>query len=85
MKFELDEHKRNIPDENLIADLKKVARKLNQDKLTQNEYKANGGKYSSDTYYRRFGSWFKCTELAGLKKARSPINISVEDLFEKFN
>jgi len=82
MKFELKDHNRNIPDEYLISDLKKVAKNINKEKLTTIEYKANGGKYSLDTYSRRFGSWFKCLELAGLKKTRSPINIPVEDLFE---
>lgn len=82
MEFELDEHKRNIPNDVLINDLKYVAKKLNQNKLTTAAYKANGGKYSLDTYSKRFGSWFKCLELAGLKATRSPLNIPVEDLFK---
>ena len=82
MKFELNEHKRNIPNDMLIEDIKHIAKKLNQNKLTTAAYKANGGKYSLDTYSKRFGSWFKCLELAGLQTTRSPLNISMEDLFK---
>lgn len=82
MKFELDEHKRNIPNDDLINDLKNIAQHLGQDKLTTAAYKANGGKYSLDTFSRRFGSWFKCLELAGLKDTRSRMNISIDELFE---
>ena len=50
MKFGLNEHKRNIPNDMLIEDIKHIAKKLNQNKLTTAAYKANGGKYSLDTY-----------------------------------
>ena len=40
MKFELDEYKRNIPDDVLIDDLKNIAKMLQKDKLTTAAYKA---------------------------------------------
>ncbi len=81
MKFELETHHRNTPDADLIADLKRVAIQLNKDKVTLDEYN-DYGKYHSTTLTRRFGSWFKCLDLAGLKRTRSKLNIPNEELFE---
>lgn len=81
MKFELESHSRNTPDEELISDLKEVAQKLNKNKVTLDEYN-DYGKFHSTTLTRRFGSWFKCLELAGLERTRSRINIPNEELFE---
>lgn len=81
MKFELDTFNRNISDNDLIDDLKHVAILLKKDKVTLDEYNEYG-KFHSTTLTRRFGSWFKCLELAGLKNSRSIINIPNEDLFE---
>ena len=81
MKFELETHHRNTSDEDLIADLKRVAIQLDKDKVTLDEYN-DYGKYHSATLTRRFGSWFKCLELAGLKRTRSRLNIPTEELFE---
>lgn len=81
MTFELETHHRNTPDADLIADLKSVAIQLDKDKVTLDEYN-DYGKYHSSTLTRRFGSWFKCLELAGLKRTRSRLNIPNEELFE---
>ncbi len=81
MKFELNDYNRNTPDNLLIEDLKLVAKKLNKDSVTHEEYNLNG-KYSSSTYVRRFGSWFSALEKTGLQKTRSPLNITEEDLFK---
>lgn len=81
MKFELDDYNRNIPDNLLIEDLASVAKKLDKDSVTHEEYNLNG-KYSSTTYLRRFGSWFNALEKAGLQKTRTPANIPEEDLFK---
>ncbi|MEZ4936528.1 MAG: HNH endonuclease [Crocinitomicaceae bacterium] len=81
MKFELDSTSRNNSDEDLISDLKSVAEKLGKNKVTIDEYNEMG-RFHSSTLSRRFGSWFKCLEIAGLEKTRSRINIPNEDLFE---
>jgi|ERR1035437_116847 hypothetical protein len=81
MKFELDDYRRNITERQLIEDLIIVAKKLNKISMTHDEYNSNG-KYGSTTYLRRFGSWFKALEKAGLQKTRNPANISEEDLFK---
>jgi hypothetical protein len=80
MKFELDDYNRNVPDNLLIDDLVLVAKKLHKDSVTHEEYNSKG-KYSSTTYQRRFGSWFKALEKAGLQKTRTPANIPEQDLF----
>jgi len=81
VKFELEKHHRNTPDEELIADLKRVAKELQKDRVTLDEYN-DYGNFHSTTLTRRFGSWFKCLELADLKRTRSRINIPNEELFE---
>jgi len=81
MKFELDDYNRNIPDDLLIEDLILVAKKLDKNSITHEEYNLNG-KYSSTTYLRRFGGWFSALEKAGLQKTRTPANIPEEDLFK---
>jgi hypothetical protein len=80
MKFQLESHNRNVPDQDLIDDLKRVADELGKDKVTIDEYN-DRGKYHNSTLNRRFGSWFKALEKAGLKKTRT-LNISSEELFE---
>ena len=80
MKFELKKYHRNSPGEELITDLKRVANDLKKSPTIDeyNEY----GTYHSTTLTRRFGSWFKALENAGLGRTRSLLNIPEEDLFQ---
>jgi hypothetical protein len=80
MKYELEEHHRNIPEKELIADLKRVANDL-QKSPTIDEYNERGS-YHSTTLTRHFGSWPKVLKAAGLSETRSPLNISEEELFQ---
>lgn len=68
MKFEIEEYHRNIPDEEIIADIKRVATKLKQDSLLTKEY-IKFGKFSLSLPCRRFG-WLKALEQAGLRKLK---------------
>ncbi len=79
MKFELELCERNIPDDDLIQDVKNAAKKAGRNTITMAEYD-NFGKYSSSTLQRRFRSWFHVLEKAGLQASRSEINIPDEDL-----
>ncbi|MDD5605803.1 MAG: HNH endonuclease [Patescibacteria group bacterium] len=81
MKFELEEYHRNIKDDDLIADLKRVALELNKAAVTRNE-QDDRGKFNSATYINRFGSWFGALEKAGLEKTRTPMNLPEEELFQ---
>lgn len=80
MKFVLEEHHRNVSDEELIADLIRVATILKKDKVTIDEYNQLGIFHHS-TFARRFGTWLKSLEKAGLQKTRN-LHISNEELFE---
>jgi hypothetical protein len=80
MKFELESHHRNIPGEELIEDLVRVAKEIDQNKVTIDQYNERG-KFHNTTFNRRFGSWFKALEMAGLSKTRN-FNISNEEMFE---
>lgn len=80
MKYILVEYHRDTPDIDLIEDIKNVSSKLQRDTVTISEYNEHG-KFNSSTLQRRFGSWFKVLELAGLKPSRSELNISDNDLF----
>ena len=80
VKFQLEEFHRNIPNYELLKDLKNVATLLKKDSLSEKEYTKNG-KYHSSTIIRRFGSWFKAMEKAGLKKSRN-LGITEEEYFK---
>ncbi len=80
MKFELNEYHRGVSDEELIADLKRVASKLNKETVSTVDYEEKG-KFGKTTYLRKFGSWFKALEKAGLQKTRTQANVPDEELF----
>ena len=79
MKFELEDYHRNTPDNELIADLKRIASELKKETVTIDGYNERG-KFHSTTLTRRFGNWFKTLEKAGLKKTRN-LHISEEEYF----
>ncbi len=66
MKFELEEYHRNISDEELIADLKRVAAQLRKKSVTQAEYNKYG-KFHGSTLRRKMGSWFDVLAKAELE------------------
>jgi hypothetical protein len=78
-KFIVKINERNIPVETLLKDLREVATQLCQDTVTTYQYN-EFGKYNSSTYIRKFGSWFNALEQANLKKSRTPMNLSNEEL-----
>lgn len=80
MKFELDEYHRGVTDAELVADLRRVATELNKTAISRSDNDERG-KYGTTTYLRRFGSWFKALEKAGLEKTRTPMNVPEEELF----
>jgi hypothetical protein len=65
-KFVVHFRRRFIPDEELIQDLKRVAKKLKKNCVSRVEYDEHG-RFSSDTPFDRFGSWHKALEAAGLQ------------------
>ncbi len=80
VKFELENYNRNVPTEDLLIDLKEVAKKLGKSPTIEEYNKF--GKFHSTTLTRRLGNWYKTLEEAGLAATRSPINLSEEELFQ---
>ena len=78
MEFILNEHHRNVPDEELLQDVKDVAIRLKQDTLTIEDYQKHG-KYHPTTLRRRFGSWKSILSLAELDIEKHNFQISNED------
>ncbi|MBL8087177.1 MAG: HNH endonuclease [Chthonomonas sp.] len=81
MKFELRKTARGLSDDELLEDLRRVARKLGRETVTISDYTEHGLGHAT-TIQRRFRSWFKALENAGLKPSRSHIGVSEDDLFE---
>lgn len=71
---------RNIPDAELLNDLRHSAEVLSKESLTANEY-AGIGSYGVNTFLRRFKSWNAALEAAGIN-APNRQNIPDEELFE---
>lgn len=72
--------RRNIPDEELIRDLLKVAESYGKNTVSQSEY-SRDGKFGRSTMERRFGSWTKALVAAGLARGFERVQ-SDEELFE---
>lgn len=81
MKFELEENYRGISDEDLISDMRRCANEIGRNTITLAEYEEIG-KVHPSTFQRRFGSWVRALELAGLEPSRSKIGITNDDLME---
>lgn len=81
MEFVLAKPHRYVSDAELLSDLKSVASSLGKNAITAAEYNATGC-YHSCTFLRRFGSWLKALDLAGLSRTRTEMNIPEEDLFD---
>ena len=72
--------RRDVTNEELLRDVAETARSLSRDTLTKEEYDQRGT-FSTNTCQRRFGSWSKALDLAGLQQSRSRIGITDEELF----
>lgn len=87
MDFKLNEYHRNVSDEKLLDDIKRVADLLDVGILPRDVYKKYG-KYSSSTIEKRFGSWSAALKRIGISSVRggvknaNNINISNEKLLD---
>ena len=66
MEFKLNEYHRNVSDEELLKDIRRVAKALGKDSITRKEYEDNGGQYGITTFNRRFGGWINALKMSGL-------------------
>ena len=81
MKFELEDSLRGASDEELLDELRRCAQDIGRNTITIAEFEEHG-KCHPCTIQRRFGSWTKALNLAGLQPSRSKIGIENEELFE---
>lgn len=84
MKFELNEWKTQLTDEEIIADIKKTAATLGKDYISISTYKSYG-KYSQTAIQAHFGTWKNALTLAGLRTERNSAElklISDEEYFD---
>ena len=79
-EFQLRLRRRNIPDADLILDLRDAARGLAQTTITRQQYDAHGS-FGATTILRRIGSWNQALALAGLAVVHRQ-NIPEGELFE---
>lgn len=82
MKFELKPYNRDIPDQELLDDLKKVAQELNKKTISGREYdKSKSRRFGSGTIAKRFNGWNNAIKKAGLEITQES-SISYEELIE---
>ncbi|MGD0060443.1 MAG: HNH endonuclease [Verrucomicrobiia bacterium] len=79
-EFHVRLRKRNIPEEELLADLKRVASDLSKTTLIATEYTAKG-QFGVNTFLRRFKQWNLALRKAGLE-APNRQHIPDAELFE---
>jgi len=78
--FHVRLRKRNIPEEEILADLKRVASELSKKTITKTEYVGKGS-FGATTILRRFKQWNLALHKAGLE-APNRQNIPDVELFE---
>lgn len=66
MRFELSHDRRDISDDDLLSDLRRVASEQSEPQVKQRTYR-DRGRYGVTTVIRRFGSWNAAVEAAGIK------------------
>jgi hypothetical protein len=71
----------DIPGEELIADLKRVASEIGMQTVTREDYRQNGN-FSEATLVRQFGNWAGVLSAANLKPTGWKPSAKEEDLFD---
>ncbi len=66
MEFKYKEYNKQVTDDELISDLKRVIKKQNLESLSMREY-CLYGTFDSSTITRRFGTWNNALTLAGIE------------------
>jgi hypothetical protein len=77
VRFQLEPYNRGLSDDELLEDLRSVAQKLGKQYVTKNEYDEHG-RLSAAGLQKRFGSWCKAHDRAGLRRIRN-YDATVED------
>src|ERR1700680_1726866 len=78
-RYELEPLHLNTPDEDLLSDLKRVASDLDATTVSMSQYNRLG-RFHASSLQRRFGSWLRSLERAGL--ATRNMHTTEKQLFE---
>jgi len=70
MKFELNDYRKELTDEEIIEDIKRVAQELEHDYISISTYRKYG-KYSQTAIQGHFGTWKNALSIAGLRNERT--------------
>ena len=70
MKFELNDWKAQLTDEEIITDIQETAKRLGKDYISISTYKTHG-KYSQTAIQAHFGTWKNALSIAGLRNERN--------------
>lgn len=79
MSYELEPFHRDVPNDELLADLRRVAQELGKSQVTFREYN-DRGRFTASTLAGRFGSWNAAIDKADLQRTINR-NISDQELF----
>lgn len=71
MKFELKEYHRDLSDDALLYDIRRISEKHPEKYISRSLYEKEGV-YSATPFLRRWGSWIGVLEAAGLRTERKP-------------
>jgi len=80
MRFEFENTRPEMSNEEILVDLKRVASALNADTLSRESYQQHGS-YAPTTVKKRFGSWNRALAAAGLRIVRVR-NLPDDTLFD---
>lgn len=78
----LAERQRSFTDDELIAELQAIAAEIDGSPLTVERFNQHSSRTNAETIRRRFGSWWKALERAGLQISNLGKRYSEADYFE---
>lgn len=73
--------RRIFTEEEIINEIKNIARKIGKDTITTEEFDFNSNLMTSNVAYRAFGGWLEALNKAGLKPSRT-YGVTDEEYFE---
>ncbi|MBQ8943654.1 MAG: HNH endonuclease [Clostridia bacterium] len=76
MKFELNKWKKQLTDEEILADIQETAKTLGKDYISISTYRSHG-KYSQTAIQAHFGTWKNALLQAGLRNERTPAELKL--------
>lgn len=76
MRFELNEYKSQLTDDEILNDIKATAEQLGTDYISISTYKSHG-KYSQCAIQAHFGTWKNALQLAGLRNERMAAELKI--------